>query len=468
MSRWRRILLGAIAFTLAAAAPAYAHGLVGRQDLPIPEIVFLWAAAAVLVISFAALALLWTTVQLENREPRALARIPRWLEVVCGAIGVAAFAGVVYAGLSGSQTPTANAAPTVIYVVFWVGVPIVSAVFGDVFRAFSPWRAIGRAVGWGLHRVMADTPAPLVYPERLGRWPAALGVLAFGWVELVAANGDKPSVLAILAITYFVTMLFGMSLFGVETWVERADPFGVYFSMFARISPLTTERGYLAWQRPLSGLTRIRWLPGTVPLLCVAIGVTAFDGASAGPRWNSISMTLQDAFVSLGFSLGTSLQLAFTIGLILMTLIIGGFYRLGIQGVHLEARERSAGELAARFAHSLIPIALAYLVAHYFSLFVYQGQAMIYLVSDPLGEGADLFGTADNGIDYGLVSAVAIRYVQVGALVIGHVAALVVAHDRALAEFGATQKAVRSQYWMLAVMVGFTTLGLWLLSEANG
>jgi hypothetical protein len=126
------------------------------------------------------------------------------------------------------------------------------------------------------------------------------------------------------------------------------------------------------------------------------------------------------------------------------------------------------GRLGRAFAHSFIPIALAYLVAHYFSLFVFQEQAQFtYLLSDPLGDGSNLFGTADSGIDYGLIGATGTWYVQVGALVAGHVTALVLAHDRAISLFGDPRVAARSQYWMLALMVGFTSLGLYLLSQAN-
>ena len=122
------------------------------------------------------------------------------------------------------------------------------------------------------------------------------------------------------------------------------------------------------------------------------------------------------------------------------------------------------------FAHTLIPIALAYLIAHYFSLFVYQEQAQFgYLLSDPLGTAStDLFGTAENGIDFKILSANAIWYVQVGALVIGHVLGLTLAHDRALVYWRDYRRASRSQYWMLAVMVAFTCFGLYLLSAGNG
>jgi hypothetical protein len=107
------------------------------------------------------------------------------------------------------------------------------------------------------------------------------------------------------------------------------------------------------------------------------------------------------------------------------------------------------------------------MIAHYFSLLAYQGQAAAFLASDPLGRGWDVFGTASSTIDYTVVSANGIWYVQVGALVVGHVAGLVLAHDRALVVFRDVKRATRSQYWMLAVMVAFTSLGLWLLSSSN-
>jgi hypothetical protein len=143
------------------------------------------------------------------------------------------------------------------------------------------------------------------------------------------------------------------------------------------------------------------------------------------------------------------------------------FFRLGIQGMQMVGHGHAPRELLGRFAHSLIPIAFAYMLAHYFSLLIFQSQAMAYLVSDPLGKGSDLFGTAGSGIDYNAISGDTIWYVQVGALVCGHVAGLVLAHDRAQVTYADSGEATRSQYWMLVVMVGFTSLGLWLLSAVN-
>lgn len=462
---WACLALVGAAFA-GSPALAHAHGLVGRQDLPIPRGLFVWAAAAVLIASFVGLAVLWPTPRLEGeqRQRRVLA-VPRALVVVCGALGVATFALVVYAGLSGTQTPTANLAPTFVYVIFWVGLAFVSLLLGDVFRAFNPWRAVGRAAGWIAQRAAGDRlPAPLDYPERLGRWPAALGLLAFAWLELVYSGAEDPSVVAVAALLYAGVQLVGMSLYGVEAWCRNADAFGVYFGLLGRLG-VVDWRGRELWLRPvLSGAARIAALPGTVAVFVVLIGTTSFDGFSQGPTWNGLAPDLQRALIDLGVGQGTALQLAFTFGLLVVVALIGGLYRLGTLGMRSVDPSHSAAELGRRFAHALLPIALAYVVAHYFSYLAIQGQAIGYLLSDPLGEGSDLFGTAAASIDYGVVSANAVWYVQVGALIVGHVAGLVLAHDRALTVFREPRDAARSQYWMLSVMVALTCLGLWLLS----
>ena len=456
----------AAAATLLAPAAAQAHGLVGRQDLPIPRLLFVWAAAAVLVASFVGLAVLWPEPRLEtSQRERRLLRLPRALGPVCGAIGIAIYALVVYAGSAGTQTPTANLAPTVAYVLFWVGLAFASALFGDVFRAFNPWRAAGRAIGWVAHRVGGDRlPEPLAYPTRLGRWPAALGLLVFAWFELVYSGAEDPSAVAVAAGLYAGAQLLGMSLYGVEAWTRNGDAFGVYFGLLARLGPIDW-RGRELWLRPvLSGAARITPVGGTVAVLVVLIGTTSFDGFSQGPTWNALAPELQGVLVDLGLSQPVALEVAFTLGLLVVLGVVAGLYRLGTLGMHSVDARFGATELGRRFAHSLLPIALAYVVAHYFSYLAIQGQAIAYLASDPLGEGSDLLGTATATIDYGFVSANTVWYVQVGALIAGHVAGLVLAHDRALTVYEDTRSATRSQYWMLTVMVAFTCLGLWLLS----
>jgi hypothetical protein len=375
----------------------------------------------------------------------------------------------VYAGFAGTQSATANLTPTAVFVVFWVGIPFATVVLGDVFAAFNPWRAVARAAGWLAARVGAPPPTPLAYPGRLGHWPAALGILAFAWVELGYANRDDPSTLAVLALLYAAVQLVGMSLFGVEPWTRRADAFAVAFGLYARLSPLHWHDRTLALRAPLAGAPALRPGAGTVALLAVLIGTTGFDGFSNTSLWSGedgAALWLQDRLGDLGLGSVAALELAVALGLVVMVAFVWSIFRLGIEGMRSVGGGRSPTELAHRFIHTLIPIALAYVAAHYFSLLVFQGQAMAYLVSDPLGDGSDLFGTASRSIDYSVIGANGIWYVQVAALVAGHVCGLTLAHDRALVLFPRARQAARSHYWMLAVMVGFTCLGLWLLSAA--
>jgi hypothetical protein len=450
--------------------PAAAHGIVSRTDLPIPAWLFGWAAAVVLIVSFAALAALWPNPRLQGDEVprRRLFRIPVAVDVLAGALGIAALGVTVYAGLVGVQDALGNLAPTVIYVVFWVGLVVASALFGNVWRALSPWRALARGVSWVSNKLSSgEPPAPLEYPAWLGRWPAALGILFFAWVELTYVNKDDPSTLAIMMLAYVVVMLVGMALYGIETWSERADPFGVYFGLFSRLSWLERRDGVLCARPPLAGAPKLDLVPGTVALLCVAIGSTTFDGAENGPLWTSVRPHLISFFQHLGAGALVAEQWGGTLGLLVCVGIVAAFYRLGVGGMSEVGEGHTPRELAGRFAHTLIPIAFAYALAHYFSLLVFQGQAMAHLISDPLGHGSDLFGTSHSGIDFNLISASGIWYAQVAALVIGHVSGLVLAHDRAVGMYRDVRDAVRSQYWMLVVMVGFTSLGLWLLSAVN-
>jgi hypothetical protein len=443
-----------------------AHGIVGRADLPIPVFWFAVAAAAVLVVSFLALAGGWERPRLEHTRERPLFRVPLAVEVLLGAIGVFVFAVTVYAGLAGTDSQQDNLAPTAVYVGFWVGIPFLTLLFGDVFRVLSPWRAIGRATGWLAKRAARDAmPEPLAYPERLGHWPAVAGLIAFAICELCWAAGRDPQPLAVLMLIYLAIQFFGMSLYGVEQWVRHGDAFGVWFSLLGRLAPLGRRAdGRLVLRPPVVGATGLVAIAGTTALLLSAIGSTAFDGAKEGPLFNDLVGEWQDVFASLGLSLGLALELSFVVGLALSLAVVGAIWFAGVSGMPRDRLSRR--ELSRRFAHTLIPIAAAYLVAHYFSLLAYSGQSLWTLANDPLGDGSDLFGGAGTGIDYSVVSATGIWYVQIAALVVGHVAALVLAHDRALVVYGSPRAAARSQVVMLIVMVGFTVLGLWLLSAA--
>ena len=458
----RAAMLVVAAYAVLVVAPPVveAHGLVQRQQLPIPQWLFAWSAAAVLVISFFALAVLWPQARLERPSwrpmpgGRTLASAP--VQVACGAIGVALLAVTIAAGYVGSSTALDNWAPTFVMVVFWVGLVFVSMFFGDVFRAFSPWRAIGR--------VLPSLDRP--YPERLGRWPAAVGLFAFVWVELISGWSEDPPMLSTAIIGYTVFTLGAQFVYGVEAWTNRGEAFAVYFGLFARLSPFETQHGVVGVRRPLSGLTTLDQAPGTIAFLAVMIGTVSFDGLSQGQLWRDFSASAVDSLDFLGVL--TASKVIATLGLLAGVLLVAGFYRLGVEGARSVGGGQSVGRLGKGFAHSLVPIAAVYVAAHYLTFLLFEGQAITYLSSDPFGQGWDLFGTVDGGIDYTIFPQENTWYLQVAVVVLGHVAALVLAHDRALTLYKDGRLAVRSQYWMLGVMVGFTSLALWLLAQAGG
>jgi hypothetical protein len=479
-SRTTKAVIGAFAAPITALLfpdPASAHALVGRKDLPVPAWLFAWGASLVLIISFALLSVAWTTARLQSEEWRPLpvglssAILNPLTEVVCGLIGVGLWVLVLYAGFRGIEDPTQNFADVFTFYTFWLGLVLASVLLGDVFRAFNPWRAIGRLVAGGFRLVAGQsTPAPLRYPDRLGRWPAVAGVLLFIWIELIAGGGASPTPhkIAVATAIYSVITFLCMVLFGVEEWIARGEAFNGYFGMFSQLGPFEARNGRLGRRKFLTGVPQWAAVPGAAALVLASIAVTSFDGAQEGVFSGTISWTL-DRVGDLAFSPPDSFRVANGIWLLITFAGISGLYWLGVKGMHTVRGSPRTLELGRSFAHTLIPIALAYLVAHYFSAFLYQEQAQFtYILSDPLGHGSNLFGTAGGGINYGIVGSNTVWYVQVAALVIGHVVALTLAHDRALGVYDDVERASRSQYFMLAVMVGFTCFGLFLLSQANG
>jgi hypothetical protein len=465
----RAAALSAVLLSTQALLPAVAsaHGISGRASLPVPAWLFAWAAALVLVISFVLLSMMWPKPRLQQVRERRICSWPPALSVPAGAIGLALFALVIDAGYEGVPYYTANFDPTFIFVIFWVGVPVSSVVLGDWFRAFSPWRAFARSVRWLAARAGVRREAPLAYPAWLGRWPVVAGLVAFAWLELVYHDHDNPVLLASLSLAYFALMLLGMALFGIEEWSDRGDAFGGYFSLFARLSLLEVRDGALRLRRFLTGLPSLSQEAGSVALVLVIIGVTTFDGASNGVAWNTLQPHVQSVFSGLGLGETPSDELADSLGLLLAIAVVVGFYWVGVAGMRSVSARFPASTLARSFAHTLVPIGFAYVLAHYFSLLIWQGQAIGYLASNPLGHATDYFGTAHWHVNYTFLGSTAIWYVQVLTLLGGHVSGLALAHDRALATYRSPQEAVRSQYWMLVVMVGFTSLGLWLLSAVN-
>jgi hypothetical protein len=419
----------------------------------VPRWLFVFGAATALLVSFVALSTLWTEPRFEGRPSRQ-AR-PSWIQSVLtnGALEwtiriLMLLVFVVVAMASARRANlTETIGPIVVYSWFWVGLAFAHAVLGNLWGTLSPFDTIGRLVGF------EDDPPPHPYPTSWGLWPAAILLFGFVWIELVDPFRAIPGSLGIVIAAYTLVQIAGMQRFGRRAWLEHGEAFGVYFGLIAAMAPLTRDRdGRVVWRPFLSGLSEIRPRPGLLAVILIALGSTTFDGLSRTSVW-----------INWNFGISGLGRIAIqTAGLLGVICVVTLAYLLAMRA----AARIVGGEwrpLAVRFSPSLVPIVLAYVVAHYFSFLVLEGQLGLVRLSDPFGVGWNLFGTDDWIINLALLSPTTIWYVQVAAIVIGHVGGVVFAHDRAIAMFD-RGTAVRTQYALLAVMVLFTASGLLILS----
>ncbi len=423
-----------------------------------------------LVVSFVLLGGLWQRPLLGPHERgRALSEtVSRLvlgpLRIALQLVSVALFGLVWAAALLGDTDPYRNLAPTWVYVVFWLGVPLLSVILGNVWRALSPWRALADGFVW-LSELGGREAKPLAdYPERLGRYPAAVALFAFVALELAYADPSSPRSLAFAIALYSYVALFGMATFGRETWERHGEGFAVLFGFFARIGPLFARDGRIRVRWPLTGLAGADRTPGTLAFVAVMLGSVLFDGYSRTTTWQDLAARVEGPFIVDRPLVGELLvTLASLGGLLAALLLVAAAYAAACTAARWAVN--APRSLLGDFLLSLVPIAFVYVVAHYFSTFVLQGQFAVPLLSDPLGKGWNLFGTADVVPNPAAVTPTTTWYVQVGALVAGHVAGLAIAHDRAVTIFPERRTALRSQLPLLALMVLYTVGGLWVLSR---
>ncbi len=450
-----------------------AHGLAGFRDLPIPLWLFFYGAALTLILSFVALGVLWRKPLLEGRD-RGRPLSPFWQRlllwtgwrVILGAISAGLLALVWTAALVGEPDANANIAPVFVWVIFWVGLVPLVVLFGNLWSVLSPWRAIADAVAWLWGRLGLNWQPAAEYPPGLGRWPAVVLLFAFATLELAYPRSAEPRTLALAIVIYSWITWAGMLLFGRRTWRENGEAFHVYFGLLALIAPFAAReengRRVVVVRPPLAGLTTRQDVPGTIPFVAVMLGSVAFDGISGAQWWEDWSYDLESRYIVESPRLADLVATGFNLaGLLVVVCAVALAYRLAVRAAEAVSAG-SPGALAGMFVGSLIPIALAYALAHYFTLLVNQGQYVIFLASDPFGKGWDLLGSADYR-PFVWESGNGIWYMQVAILVVGHVLGLAVAHDRAVATWGSARTAIKTQLAMLALMVLYTCTGLWLL-----
>jgi hypothetical protein len=495
----------AVAAWLVAATPAAAHGFGERYELPLPLWLYLTAAAATVVASFLIVGL-YAPVPRAGDYPRFdLMRTPVGrllaqpaLSGALKALTLALFLLVIAAGLFGNQNPYRNIAPTAVWIVWWVGLAFLSALMGDIWAVVNPWRTTFEAAErlWR-RQSRRSLSLRLPYPEALGVWPAAILLLSFSWIELVYPSPAVPSHLALFVLAYTAFTWLAMFLFGATAWLRHGEVFSVVFALLARFAPtemrvkdpvvcahceahcLTAGRDcvdcYDCFRRArpeqrefalrpfAAGLLGARSASSSmVALVLLLLSVVLFDGLLGTPEWAAIESAAAGFFAVFGERQSIALKSA---GLIFFWVLFLVSYLAVCDLMRRSAGSESAGEIARSFAYTLVPIAIGYHIAHYLVFLLVQGQYIIPLISDPLGFGWNLFGTAGYRADIAIVGARFSWYSAVIAVLAGHLIAVYLAHLKAIQVFGLRDPAFRSQIPLTALMVVYTGVSLSLLAE---
>jgi len=418
-----------------------AHGLGGSTDLPIPYTYALIGAAWALTFTFAVVAVAWRRPRFDPDKPgRAL---PAWVTtfvdapVTRWAVGIAGLLFAVWvaaAGFFGPQDAN-NPLPGVFYVLLWVGLVALSLAVGPVWRVLSPVRTVLRLLGGrSLRRA---------YPDGLGYWPAVLGLFAFVWLELASPDPGSLGAIRTWLLVYLAVTLAGAAVCG-DRWCARADPFEVYSMVVSRLSALRRNReGRIAIGNPFDHLPSLPVRAGIVAVLSVLLGSTAFDSFSARPQWRS--------FVDETAGSAATATLINSAGLLFFAGVVAATFWLAARatgGVDREQRRLLPGQMA----HSLIPIVVGYVFAHYLTYLIERGQQTIILLTG-----------IDANVNYFLsLHPSLLATIKVGCVVGGHVAGVIAAHDSALRLLPKAHQ-LTGQLAMMLVMVGYTFTGLYLL-----
>ena len=457
--------------TVAGGEAAEAHGLGQRYDLPVPLWLYLVGAAGAVVASFAFLLFFRKTPRTYPKAVYIRGTVPPVCVALLRILFVALFALLIVAGIAGNQKALKNIAPTLVWVIWWVGFTFLCAFFGNLWPIVSPFAAIFEWADrlcrqlWGCGIVLRWP-----YPAWLDAWPAFLLFLLFAWIELVAPGRDSPRAIAIGALIYAIITWTGCALFGPRVWLRRGEAFSVAFDLLGRFAPLQIVRAGRQW------VWRVR--PYAVGLLGknpLAVSLTAFallmlatvtvDGFLETPPWAAVMERFTPASAS---PLGATSPPLWPATLLLC--LAPGLFAVSYLTVMqlmtaLAPCPLPVLHLAGRFVLTLVPIAIAYHFAHYLSFLLLAGQLAIPLASDPFGVGWDLLGTSLYRIDIGIIDARTVWFLAVGAIVAGHILAVWLSHETALDIYREPGAARRSQVPMVALMTGYTIVSLWILAQ---
>jgi hypothetical protein len=453
---------------------AHAHTLVTPYDLPIPFSLYVYACVVTLLLTFAVLAFVPPTATSAHRPSRPVIRLGRTLPMVGQAAAVALLGLTIAAGLWGTPTPVANIAPTLFWVGMLLGLTAVTAVFGDVFQIVNPWRVLLRVLHVGAQPLLR-------YPSVLASWPAFACYLALSWLELMAP--PRPSLLAWALLAYTCLTAAGATLFGRDLWFRHSELFSVFFRIIGMLAPVAYVRGstsedgnWFARVRPLLSGT-LEDKPHHISQLLFVLFMlagTTYDGVWqtsfwAGLYWRNLmawfhplwgdDMARAQAFLAPGYVV---YQRG---GLIAAPFVYLAVYLMVMAVMRAVTGGRiPAHTLALRFAFSMVPIALAYMLAHSWTLLLTVMPVIPFLLTDPFGAGWNLLALPRLSAEPAPLDMGQAWHVEVALILLGHIASVYLAHLIAQRTFAARHQVWLSELPLLALMVGYTFIGLSVLS----
>jgi hypothetical protein len=440
-----------------------AHGIGGARDLPISPELAIAGAVAALTVSFTVLAIAWRTPRYDEATsgrpaPAWIARVvdSRWWTGLWRVVGFLLFLYTVMVAVFGKDLLT-NPLFGIFYVWWWVALVPLSFLFGPVWKAISPARTINLLFA----KLSGGDPETGIYtyPERLGHWPAAIGLYAFVWMELVYPHNADLGPVRLWGAVYVALMLVGGALFG-NGFYERADPFEVYSSLVAKLSIWGRRDGVLLVRSPLANLDTVTPRAGLVAVTAVLFGSTAFDSFKDSSHW--IRFFQNTEFIN---NHSWAPNVVNNLALLGFCLAVGVIFSVGtmLTGVEPGFERRALPRL---YAHSIVPIIVGYILAHYLSYLLSAGEGTLIQVSDPFSNGSNWFGTANLDVDYFFsYHPTLLANLKVTFVVVGHVLGVIAAHDRAI-KLLPRRHQLTGQLPLLFAMVAFTIGGLWLLFSA--
>ncbi len=435
-------LVGIGAVVLATPAAVFAHALNPTYTSRLPLAVYLAGAATTVALSF--VFVLVRDVRAERPATTSDGRLPPTaLRLALRALGLLAWLWIVAQGTLGGESD-GDVATLFIWVYTWVGVAMLSAFVGPVWQFLDPFSTLHDVGAAVVKRLGVSKWDPADYPSMLGRWPAVIGFAIVVWIELVLRAG--PQVLFVVLVGYTAFTLAMMAQFGRDAWRSNAEILTVWFRTLGRLAPLALadEDGRIRRRPFLTGLFEPGWALADIVLIALGVGSILFDGLSQTQIWFDL------------FGLPTVAT---------ATLLLLGF--LGIIVAAALGVTRFVGVAAT--GAGLLPIAVGYLVAHYLTYLLVDGQRIVIAISDPFQRGWDLFGTAFFTPSGAWLPPGLVWTLQLAAVVGGHMLGAWGGHVVAALEAPRSMPpaALRTRQIPLAVvMVALTTLTLWSLGQA--